>query len=131
MVLTALALVIVAIAYVLVQRYQSGVIVLEAPEEGGQGREQYNPMQQFRLIMALLMASLLGIIAFLVGAYLVIRFGRAITGKNIGGAPTPVVDAWAQARVSEKEVDDIEQQWSNGRDSRPGPGEADNTDSGS
>lgn len=60
--------------------------------------------RMFRSVALLMLAGLL-IMAFAIGAYLVIRVGRAVAQKSRSPKQTEYVDAWGQYRLSEAEIE--------------------------
>ncbi len=60
--------------------------------------------RMFRSVALLMLAGLL-IMAFAIGAYLVIRVGRTVAQKPREPKQTQYVDAWGQYRLSEAEIE--------------------------
>jgi hypothetical protein len=54
--------------------------------------------------ISLLLATVLVILAFVIGSYLVIRIGRVVTQRPVGGHPTRYVDAWSGYRLTDEEI---------------------------
>ncbi len=60
--------------------------------------------RRLKALLVLLLAAALLILVFVLGAYLVIRLGRAVTESSVGGKPTRYVDAWSRYRISDEQV---------------------------
>ncbi len=60
--------------------------------------------RRLHVLLAVLIGSVLLILAFIMGAYLMIRAGRSLTQRPVGGQPTPYVDAWSQYRLDDADV---------------------------
>lgn len=58
-------------------------------------------------LLAVMLLATVAILAFVVGAYLVMRVGRNLLTRNVGGPPTPYVDAWAQYRLSDERIAEL------------------------
>ncbi len=103
LVLVVLALTSALIAYAMSVKLGSLPIVAPPPEAGGP-----DPTQRLKLLLALVLASVLAILAFVVGAYLFIRLGRSVMEKPVSDGPTEFVDAWSSYRVSQEEIDAVD-----------------------
>jgi hypothetical protein len=67
--------------------------------------------RMFSSLAVLLLSGLL-VLIFAIGAYLLIRVGRAVTQKPPAQAgPTQYADAWSQYRISDAEVDAAMRNW--------------------
>ncbi|MBU0637969.1 MAG: hypothetical protein KKB50_03825 [Planctomycetes bacterium] len=75
--------------------------------ETGAARRPANVQEIKRLsyTLAILLVSVLLILVFVIGTYVVIRVGRAVTQRPVGGEPTHYVDAWSSYRLSADEID--------------------------
>jgi hypothetical protein len=90
--------------------------------DGDEGLTRIHQGRRLSAILAVLLMSLLAILAFLVGAYLLIRIGRALVQKRVGGEPTQYVDIWSRYRISEQQIDDLTRESSaDDDDERDGP----------
>jgi hypothetical protein len=56
------------------------------------------------VLLIITLGSILLIRLFVVGAYLLIRTGRSLSQRRLGGRPTEYVDAWSQYRLSEEQI---------------------------
>lgn len=94
--LAGLAIVFAALAYVwILHRRDAGA---EPPTD---------PIQRLKLMLAAMLVAVLSIIGFLLGSYLVIRVGKSLLNRKIGGQPTTYVDAWSNYRLTEEEIDSV------------------------
>lgn len=57
-----------------------------------------------RALVSVLLISALLILIFVIGSYILIRVGQAVTHRTVRNKPTQYVDAWSQARVSPEEI---------------------------
>ncbi len=108
-VLVVLVLALAGIGYLLVSQWMLLTSARSAPGAADGARPAVLDTRQpevRRLMyrMAVLLAALLLILIFVVGSYLLIRIGRAITRKPVGGQPTEYVDAWSRYRLSDEEI---------------------------
>lgn len=55
--------------------------------------------------LSILLVSVLLIMLFVIGSYLLIRVGRSVAGKPVGGSPTEYVDAWASYRITDEQIE--------------------------
>lgn len=55
-------------------------------------------------LLTILLVSALLILLYIIGAYLVIRVGQAVSRQAVGGRPTRYVDAWAGYRLTDEEI---------------------------
>lgn len=83
-----------------------------------------DPIQRLKLMLAAMLVGVLSIIGFLLGSYLVIRAGKSLLSRKIGGRPTKYVDAWANYRLTEEEIESVsdpgrDDESENGRDEPP------------
>ncbi len=58
-------------------------------------------------LLAVMLLATVAILAFIVGAYLVMRVGKSLMARNVGGSPTTYVDAWTQYRLSEERIAEL------------------------
>ena len=61
-------------------------------------------LAELSLLLLVLLGSGLLILSFVVGAYLLIRVGRAVSQKPVGGQATEYVDAWSRYRLSQEQI---------------------------
>ena len=108
-VLVVLVLALAGVGYLLVSQW---TLLTSAPSPHG-GAESEHPapldlrqpeVRRLMYRMAVLLAALLLILIFVVGSYLLIRIGRAITRKSVGGQPTEYVDAWSRYRLTDEAI---------------------------
>ncbi|MFN0137178.1 MAG: hypothetical protein ACKVS9_13800 [Phycisphaerae bacterium] len=57
-----------------------------------------------RALVSSLVYSFLAFLVFLVGSFVMIRFGRMALARSSNRAATPYVDAWAQGRVTDEQI---------------------------
>lgn len=55
-------------------------------------------------LLLMMVVSVLLILIFVIGSYLLIRVGRSLTDHSGRGKPTEYVDAWSQYRISDEEI---------------------------
>ncbi|MEW6197858.1 MAG: hypothetical protein AB1601_04235 [Planctomycetota bacterium] len=55
-------------------------------------------------LLTILLISGLLILLYVIGAYLVIRVGQAVSRQKVGGRATRYVDAWAGYRLTDEEI---------------------------
>ncbi|MCH7872168.1 MAG: hypothetical protein IID33_10765 [Planctomycetes bacterium] len=103
LVLVVLAMTSALAAYAMSVKLRNLPIVSPPPEAGGP-----DPTQRLKLLLALVLAAVLAILAFVVGAYLFIRLGRSLMEKPVSDGPTEFVDVWSQYRVSQEEIDAVD-----------------------
>jgi len=105
LVLSALLLVVAGVAYLSILRASQPELPEQPP--ASERTDEVPPAEVKRLsyTLALLLVAVLLILAFVVGAYLVIRVGRLLTRDSVGGQPTHYVDAWSQYRVTDDQID--------------------------
>jgi hypothetical protein len=60
-------------------------------------------VEMFVLLLLVLGAALL-ILVFVLAAYIVLRLGRAIADKRVGGQPTAYRDAWSEYRLTDEQI---------------------------
>ena len=92
----------------LAQAAQPGVAQVEtqAPEQpGAQPGAQPAAARQMRSLYTTLTVTLLLLLAFVVGTYVMVRVGRAIVRRPRRREPTRYVDAWTGYRLSEQEIE--------------------------
>ena len=58
------------------------------------------------LLMVVLGAILL-ILVFVIGSYALMRVGRSVSRKRVGGKPTEYSDAWSEYRLSQEQIDAV------------------------
>lgn len=58
-------------------------------------------------LLAVMLLATIALLAFIVGAYLVMRVGRTLVARNVGGAPTEYVDAWARYRMPDERIAEL------------------------
>lgn len=108
LVLTGLSLVLAAICYTMIRNRRGSADLVESPAVGSLRSPQMDAIQRLRLLMALLLVTALGIIAFVIGSYLAIKFGRNLIKRDLGGKPTQYVDAWANYRLSPEALEALD-----------------------
>lgn len=88
----------------LAQAARPGVAQAEAqtPEQAG---TQAAAARQMRSLYTTLTVTLLLLLAFAVGTYVMVRVGRAIVRRPRRREPTRYVDAWTGYRLSEQEIE--------------------------
>lgn len=106
----------------LAQAARPGVAQAEAqaPEQPG---TQAAAARQMRSLYTTLTVTLLLLLAFVVGTYVMVRVGRAIVRRPRRREPTRYVDAWTGYRLSEQEIERA-----TGETSTPDSGSDDDTD---
>jgi len=57
------------------------------------------------ILLAIVLGAILLILAFALGAYLVLRIGRSLAQRRVGGHATEYVDAWSHYRLSAAQID--------------------------
>ena len=102
LVLVVLAMTVALAAYLMSVTLRNLPIIAPPPEASGP-----DPTQRLKLVLALVLAAVLAILAFVVGAYLFIRLGRWLMEKPVSDGPTEFVDAWSSYRVSQEEIDAV------------------------
>jgi hypothetical protein len=60
--------------------------------------------RKLTLLLLIVLGACLLILVFAIGAYLVLRIGRAVARRQLGGTPTEYVDAWSHYRLSEQDI---------------------------
>ncbi|MCG3127876.1 MAG: hypothetical protein CHACPFDD_02748 [Phycisphaerae bacterium] len=103
--MAALLIALAAMAALFVSR-RAGSGILSTPPAvpvGGTPLET-DVRQRLGLLLATLMAAALALAAFVIGSYMVIRIGRTLISRDVGGAPTRYVDAWSNYRISDDEI---------------------------
>ena len=120
LVLVVLAMTSALAAYVMFVKLRELPIV--APPPGSSGLD---PTQKLAVVMMTVLATVLAILAFVVGAYLFIRIGRSLTERRVSDGPTEFVDAWSNYRVSQDELDAVDDcaDAGDGRDNSTPPGD--------
>ena len=104
LILLALMLTVATAAYLVFTKGgadEADTLAVDQPERPIDAR----PARQLFYKLSILLVSLLLILIFVIGSYLLIRIGRAVTGKPIGGKATEYVDAWGSYRLSQEEID--------------------------
>lgn len=88
----------------LAQAAQPGVAQVEtqAPEQPG---TEAGAARRMRSLYTTLTVTLLLLLAFVVGTYVMVRVGRAIVRRPRRREPTRYVDAWTGYRLSEQEIE--------------------------
>ncbi|MFH1747385.1 MAG: hypothetical protein ABIG44_10120 [Planctomycetota bacterium] len=71
------------------------------PGESGSSNLQF----KLTVLLAIMLGSALLILFFVIGSYLLIRVGRMVTRKEVGGEPTEYVDAWSHYRLSDEQIE--------------------------
>jgi hypothetical protein len=106
----------------LAQAARPGVAQAEAqtPEQAGTPAAA---ARQMRSLYTTLTVTLLLLLAFVVGTYVMVRVGRAIVRRPRRREPTRYVDAWTGYRLSEQEIERA-----TGETSTPDSGSDDDTD---
>lgn len=59
---------------------------------------------RFSMLLMITMVSILLILVFVIGAYLLIKVGRAVASTDDRSKPTEYVDAWSQYRLTEDDI---------------------------
>jgi hypothetical protein len=95
-----LAIVCISVYLFLVRRLHSASPLLQAPEIT---RETLR--RELSVLLVVMLGSVLLILLFVIGAYLLIRVGRAVSQKGVGGQPTEYTDAWSRYRLSQEEIE--------------------------
>ncbi len=110
----------------LAQAARRGVAQVEtqAPEQPG---AQPAAARRVRSLYTTLTVTLLLLLAFVVGTYVMVRVGRAIVRRPRRRQPTRYVDAWTGYRLSEQEIERATGETS-AADSEPDSGPDDDTD---
>lgn len=75
--------------------------VITAEEEAEQAAAQ---ARRLATLLTILLVSALLILLYMLGAYLVIRVGQAVSHPPVGGRPTRYVDVWSDYRLTEEEI---------------------------
>ncbi len=105
LILLALILMVAAASYLMFAR-DVGPGPVSATEADSSGTPVNKiAVQSMFYKLLILLASVLLIMVFVIGSYLLIRVGRAVTGKPVGGKPTEYVDAWSSYRVTDDQID--------------------------
>ena len=106
----------------LAQAARRGVAQVEtqAPEQPG---AQPAAARRVRSLYTTLTVTLLLLLAFVVGTYVMVHVGRAIVRRPRRRQPTRYVDAWTGYRLSEQEIERA-----TGETSTPDSGSDDDTD---
>ncbi len=55
-------------------------------------------------LVAVLLGCLLLILLFVLGGYLFLRLGRAVSQEPLGDKPTEYIDAWSRYRLSDEQI---------------------------
>lgn len=76
---------------------------------------------ELTLLLVILLGSVLLILIFVIGSYLFIRVGRAVSQKRVGGEPTKYVDAWSRYRLTEEQIEAATQEEANRDEDRDEP----------
>jgi hypothetical protein len=99
--LGVLALMVGAAAYIFMAHNQG-----TAGLGGGATPDTGRPPDGRKAVTLLLMISIsaLLVLLFVLGAYLVIRFGHHLARQRVGGEPTEYVDAWGKYRLSDEQI---------------------------
>lgn len=113
----ALLMALGAMAAVFVSRRAgSGLLSTPPATPAGGTPLETDVRQRLGLLLATLMAAALALAAFVIGSYMMIRIGRALISRDVGGAPTRYVDAWANYRLSDDEIEAATQERHEGDD---------------
>jgi hypothetical protein len=123
LVLSGLLLTLAGLTYMIRLRWDS-----MPTDAGGPDSPALEPMQRLRLTLAMLLFAVLAILIFVISTYVVIRLGRSVMERRLGDTPTKYVDVWAGYRVSQQEMDDLEQTWSEDDNSARSDDNSDETD---
>ncbi|TWT42178.1 hypothetical protein RAS1_33080 [Phycisphaerae bacterium RAS1] len=62
--------------------------------------------KRLSIMLLLMFGAMLLILVFVIGSYLLIRAGKVVTERRVGGEPTEYVDAWAKYRVTDEQIAD-------------------------
>lgn len=106
MLLCALALLAGATAYLYYNASRMAPAV-PGPFAGAPAPEEDVDVVEARRLtamLAMLLLSILLILAFLIGSYLLIHVGRAVVRRPIGGKRTEYVDAWSRYRITDDQI---------------------------
>jgi hypothetical protein len=99
-------MVIALLLTVCVAMYLALVRVMETP---GPSQVTDDPAVALRgkltLLLLIVLCATLLILMFAIGAYLLLRAGRAVSRQRLGGKPTEYVDAWSQYRLSDEQIE--------------------------
>lgn len=99
------ALVLMFLALLGLFAYGLYSLVRTVTEVMGQPAGSVSQEHRTRQVSALVLVTLLvgaGIIAFVIGAYLVLRLGRHLLRDRVGGTETQMDDIWSRGRVSQE-----------------------------
>lgn len=61
--------------------------------------------RQVGYLLMLSLALLVLLVAFVLGVYVLVRMGRALRQRSLGGEPTDHSDAWSRYRLSEEDIE--------------------------
>ncbi len=100
LVLGGLLLTVSATLYLLLARAHARTM-LEATTQAGPPAHE---ARRLTVLLTVLLVAALLVLAFALGAYLVVRTGRLISRPRVGGTPTPYVDAWRQYRLTDDQI---------------------------
>jgi hypothetical protein len=129
-----MAVLILAAAPPAVMSASTGLLA-QAAQPGGAQTEAQAPEQpdaeaaarEMRSLYTTLTVTLLLLLAFVVGTYVMVRVGRAIVHRPRRRQPTQYVDAWTGYRLSEQEIERATGETS-AADYEPDSGSDDDTD---
>ena len=93
--------------------------VITAEEEAEQAVAQ---ARRLATLLTMLLVSALLILLYMLGAYLVIRVGQAVSRQPVGGRPTRYVDVWSDYRLTEEQISAATSEDEDGGGRRPDGG---------
>ncbi len=116
MLIALLVMVCVSVYLFLAHRLFPSATRLESGEPASQGLRV-----ELTMLLAIMLGAALLILFFVVGSYLLIRVGRLVTRKSVGGQPTEYVDAWSRYRLSDEQIDAATREEPPPGNDQPGP----------
>lgn len=100
LVLVALLLLVCLAVYLFLMR-----VLRRVDAAGGPGETAVTLHRKLTLLLAVVLCAILLILMFVVGAYLLLRVGREVAHRRVGGQPTQYVDAWSRYRLSAEQIE--------------------------
>jgi hypothetical protein len=101
--LGVLALTVGATAYIFLAHGHGPPAGLGTSSAPGSGRLAADQRRAISFLLMISISALL-ILMFVLGAYLVIRYGRFLARQRVGGQPTEYVDAWGRYRLTDEQI---------------------------
>lgn len=104
LILMALILTLAGASYLMFMgEGDAGTLPSSVSDASGSPADSHNAT---RLVikLSILLVSVLLIMLFVIGSYLLIRVGRSVAGEPVGGSPTEYVDAWASYRITDEQI---------------------------